>query len=553
MNLTMSSSLDGKANLIMSSSLDGKANLIIGQSLDVIVTITSSAGDLPQGTTGYINVNTDKNIIANISKVLLIPGSNPTTASAKIQLTVSDEAKPGNDITFNITTNFPNANKLDFTCKANNIDPQTLVLTVDNEFLDLPKTDTPPTGKPNCSQVLNKTYCTKVHTTVKDPNGNILSNLPVLISEILPDSLDKFLIYDSNTEKIITPTLINKHYQFYINSDKQGNIVFFLYSKMGLSASLNLVSMVNSVMLPPQTATTPVYALSSDIQMENYLWWPDILGFTSGNLISDGSENFLVSITKYDKAQRGDIIIFYLNGNERTNHVFTISDPDTQLDNYSIKLPYDMFESGKHYELSYLVILVGGSIEVSYRRSFTYMGGVIPKPDPDIKRTYDPCIVYTSLGLIPRIYIPENSYVNFDALRYYKYSQAPAGYKKTGLFIAIPISDTNTAQVPKHGVVKNVTVYIDTTSGGPDDMGKFQKSYPPKDQTIHTVTDGQTTYTYIIVQIPCEDIINYPPGNPGTISFDYEVLVDSATAFGEVWKGLIDTRTNAIAPCMEID
>ncbi|CCW31383.1 conserved hypothetical protein [Xenorhabdus nematophila F1] len=76
-------------------------------------------------------------------------------------------------------------------------------------------------------------------------------------------------------------------------------MIFYLYSQESLSVVLKLISMIEGV-TQPKPASSTIYAISNTLQSPNYLWMPEILGFWSGNLTSDGPETFLTKIDKYD-------------------------------------------------------------------------------------------------------------------------------------------------------------------------------------------------------------------------------------------------------------
>ncbi|OTA19144.1 inverse autotransporter beta-barrel domain-containing protein [Xenorhabdus beddingii] len=363
---------------LMDFSLRPDADLIKGQSFPLTIQLKSTSRitvSLPT-----IIFSQSKNITPPNGNIILYLSQDQLTATTTVMLTVNSNIKSGEKILFTVSTNVIDFTPQNFQCTPKDIDPETLVLTVDNKFLDLPSK--PPTSiNGPCPSTPGATYCTKVHTVIKDPDHQPLSGVPVLITDNMTGNLNKFLIFDVTSNQVVTPTADKGFGKIYINSDSSGNVVFYLYSLESLSAVLHLYSMIEGQdpTFYPMPATTPIYAISANLQSPNYLWWPEIYGLTSKTLISDGSEYFWVNIAKYDQASSGDIIIFYING-QPTDHIVNIRNPDKQLGNYAIKLPYGMFQHGEEISFSYIVIFIGGTIEISYKRKFTYMGEKIPNP-----------------------------------------------------------------------------------------------------------------------------------------------------------------------------
>ncbi|WP_038244480.1 hypothetical protein, partial [Xenorhabdus bovienii] len=392
-------------------SLSQSADLIIGQFFKITVGLISNEIISQSASVLFSNIN---NITVQTTPINFNISTDRKKAEAIVDISVKDTINDGDLITFNIDTNMAGFETGKFICTARKIDPESLVLTVDNQFLDLPTGPNDPSiiGS-SCTPNSGSTFCTKVHTILIDPHGKKLSGVPVLISENRTGNFDKFHIYDAEKKTQIEVKKFNDYDQIIINSDENGNVIFYLYSQESLSAVLNIISMIQGVTLS-YYATSSVYAISSNIQSLNYLRWPNIEGFWSGNLISHGPDKFKVMITRYDNAQNNDVIIFYVNG-KRTPYIININDVNEDLGKYSHELPYDIFEYGGQSAFSYVVVTLGGDIMPSYPTNLVYMGGAIPEPDPDVKRDYYPCIVYTSAGSV----IPENTFINYDSIRRY--------------------------------------------------------------------------------------------------------------------------------------
>ncbi|MDE9446428.1 hypothetical protein KKJ04_12635 [Xenorhabdus bovienii] len=533
------------AKELMTYSLSQNADLIIGQSFKITVGLISDNIISQSANILFSKIN---NIIVKTTPINFNISTGGKKAEAIVDIFVKDKINDGDPITFNIDTNMAGFETGKFICTARKLDPESLVLTVDNQFLDLPTGPNDPSiiGS-SCTSNPGSTFCTKVHTVLTDPNGKTLSGVPVLISENRSGNLDRFHIYDADKKIRIEIKKNNGFDQMVINSDKDGNIIFYLYSQESLSAILELISMIGGTTFT-QPATSAVYAISNNLSSSNYLRWPSIAGFWSGDLISRGSDKFKVMLDRYDNAKSGDIIIFYVNG-VRTEHIVSIGDPNSILGNYSIELPYDMFEYGVKSAFSYIVVTLGGAIEPSFSLPLVYMGGVTSKPDPDVKREYKPCIIHTSLGIKTNNIIEEYSLINYDGIRF---RQNGSHDPKKGLFMAIKVSDSEEGALPSNATVTQLNVYVDAPSGGPHKNGKFTNSYT---QSMSIFTDSETGGKYILFNVPCCDLVNFAPreesGGVGNISFDYVVLVDGKKKYGKIWQGFIDSRTNDQPPCHE--
>ncbi|CAM3211752.1 hypothetical protein XNC1_4529 [Xenorhabdus nematophila ATCC 19061] len=193
-----------------------------------------------------------------------------------------------------------------------------------------------------------------------------------------------------------------------------------------------------------------------------------------------------------------------------------------------------MFEYGKLSTFSYLVILLSGTVEVSYSIQLTYMGGVIYEPDPKVKRDYDPCIVYTSLYLNPEVethYIPQVTTISYDSIKNYLFNTARPN---TGLFVVILGSNDSKTNVPLGSKV-TLTVYVESENKN------FK--YSPKPQKMPTTLDNDG-YAKAVFHIDYDILVNvkdYPNRGSGNIWFDYEVSIEKEIKYGKIWTGYIST------------
>ncbi|CDG19839.1 conserved protein of unknown function [Xenorhabdus poinarii G6] len=211
----------------MDFSLNLDADLIKGQSFPLTITLKSTTAitmAIP-----IITFSNLKNIVTLNRDIALTFDENKLSATITVRLSVNSKIPPGDKIIFTVSTNVPGFEPVSFQCTPKDIDPETLILTVDNKYLDLPSTPPTATGGP-CPAKPGSTYCTKVHTVIKGSDHQPLSGVPVLITDNVAGNLNKFLIFDSTSNQVVTPTIDKGVDKLYINSDSSGNVAFYLYS-----------------------------------------------------------------------------------------------------------------------------------------------------------------------------------------------------------------------------------------------------------------------------------------------------------------------------------
>ncbi|MDE9519598.1 hypothetical protein KKJ17_18190 [Xenorhabdus bovienii] len=507
----------------MKYSLKKNADLIIGQSFLLTVNLQSNKSINKYSTISFSNV---KNIIAPLEPISLVLSSNDKKATVTVGLTVCSNIIENELITFNIDTTVADFESGSFQCTAKKIDIGSFSLTVDNNFLDM-------SSKPDYNDPPTSNLYAKVHTTIHDPNGNVLSGVPIFITENIPDTLSNFHIYDAEQNTRIYTQSVNNSEGIFINSDKSGKVIFYLYPQYSLSSVLELFSVLPGTtnMVP---ADLPIFVADREpADFFHSLRMPDIMNYSGGKLISyDGSPDFYVQIASYPKATSGDYILFFVKKGGDTDKYsqvfFRVNDPNIDLNTYSIKLPYSIFEKGISSEFSYTVIF-DGYTKVSQSLLLTYMGGAIYKPDPKVTRNYGRCIVYTSLG-IHEHYIPYGTEINYDSIKRYldnKYQP------NTGLFVQVLGGDNLEGKVPLGSDV-TLNIYVEAATGN------FLKSLT---QTMPEKVDISGVSS-LVFHIDYDTLVNiglYDIGTPGRIYFDYNFTIGIDAKYGQIWEGTIYT------------
>ncbi|MDC9597583.1 hypothetical protein [Xenorhabdus anantnagensis] len=508
-------------SLSMKFSLPNNTDLIIGQHLLFTVTLISDEIIKPNSTilfTKNININVPSDPVP----VKPLSDGNKKIATATVELVVSDSISEYSSISFNVEESISGFQTRSLKYTARTIDPQSLKLSVNPKILDMPtSSNDPPKG----------TIFSKVETIIQDKNGKPLSSVPVFITSSIQSSLEEVHIFYADDKKArINTQHIGNNEGVFIISDKYGNLVFYIYPQESLSLVINLFSLIpNSTQAI--SAQSPIFVIYDKYTNQNSpLQRPEIMNFWTGNLSSNGSQNFYVSIMNYDNAIPDDNVLFFVNGNY-IDYFFTIENPKKELGSYFIKLPYYIFNYYEKSELSYIIVNKKGDALVSEPLILTYMGGAIYQPSQNVEREYDPCIVYTSLGVNPDNIIPNNNDIDYDAIKYYEGNNST---QNTGLFVEILGGDKSKGKIPLNSHVK-LNIYI---SGG--NKG-FIKSFTGR---MPAIINSKTQLASLMIHIPYEEIVNIQPyydNSSGTIYFDYEFSINETVSYGKIWFGSIDT------------
>ncbi|MDC9612759.1 hypothetical protein PSI19_02450 [Xenorhabdus khoisanae] len=511
-------SLINKSSLVTSVAQD--AYLIIGQYFVLTLTLTSdkNINDTLQVIFNK-NINIDRTTTDDLIFTKIKGQKDKYTCD--IMLSVNSNLQEKDTITFdiNLSETIDGVSQLHFKCTATLINPDSLGLSFTEVFLDTPNENNK-----------NTKIKTKVFTTLIDKHGNKLPNVPIYIDSSISKNLASCTIHDSTDEIPISMKKINAYDGLFIQSDSEGNVAFYIYPEQSLSMILILRASIIGVFdfIP---ATSPLFIVNADKPNPmDSLREPDILGGFPGPLTSDtGESNFYVSIDNYEGNEAGDYILFFTKKlqdikSEYCGHYVRVGDTSTELGQgvYSYTLPYYIFDIGVSYEFSYKVIFGKGTgSKASLAIPVTYMGGAKYYP-PKVKREYDSCKVYTSLG-VGVAEIPSDTVIGYDNIK--KYLDNP--HKDTGLFIEIDGANNQKGKVP---LGYNVTLNMYINASGYSVQKSWTQLMPT---TVNS--DNIAVWSY---NIPYDLLV----GLEGNVYFDYEFNIGNDKLYGEIWKSQIDTR-----------
>ncbi|MDX7987300.1 hypothetical protein FE392_08140 [Xenorhabdus sp. 12] len=522
--------MPNKNNKIDIGILDN-ADLIIGQYVSFMVTLTSDQIILPAKNI-KINNNHSNNIKFDEMDLALNYGPDAKTATAKLGFTVLKEAnnntvKDGSPITFEVDTDASGFTPKKFAGKANEIDENSLLLFIDKTFLQV---------FPDGSK---SPYTTAIYTTLKNKNTQRpLAGTPIYITSLSDHKMKDFIFKDAENNREIHIEKVGKNEGIFVSSDSKGSVKFYLHPKLSLVDILELrVIVLNTIY---ESYSKKIYVANySNPGYMNAIGTPNILGYDPTGISADkGLSYFRTSIDNNDNELKiGDMILFFVNGNF-TGHAISIDDPKNQLGNYSIKLPYSIFEQNVLSKFSYTVIKPTGDALYSDSLPVNYLGGIPYEPDPAVKRKYNPCIVHSSLGVGIDNIIQSGSgnYVSFGAIMNYP------GYKYNGLFVEIPRSNVYDPVAITNPVPLNITeitlnMYINSENKN------FQKSYT-NHMFLNDIGDLGTNNTgankdSIFFHIPYKDVVDV--SGIGNISFDYQFNQSEELEYGLSWNAKIET------------
>ncbi|MCP9269400.1 hypothetical protein M5U04_15220 [Xenorhabdus sp. XENO-1] len=520
----------------MEISINKKADLVIGQSVSFIVTLNSDQSILTNKTVTIKNVSKNIKFDQN-NPIPLIYTDGNKKASAQLSFTVEDPSggavQDGSDINFDVYTDAVTSEGdftfVPFTGKANEIDENSLSLFVEQSFLQIPLDG----GKPKY---------TSIYTVLKNKNTQkALVGTPVFITSQQHNKMEEFSFKNETNTVPLFLEKVGHNKGLTITSNKNGLVKFYLYPKTTLVSVVSLWSYILSDVVNIRSeADKLIYIINySEPTFFNSIGTPDILGYSPrGIYANSGLSYFMVSISSYDQASSGDIILFFVKDLDTkitnfTGYSVIIEDLKSQLDQYSITLPYSIFEQqAKPYEFSYIVVKKGGDALYSETLPVTYLGGVPYEPKSQVTRSYNLCIVHPSTGVDSDVFIPADNNIGYENIKKFP------GQKNGGLYIEIVRSDTKAADGQLSPVpldIEDITLnmYINSDNKG------FSKSYSTPISL--TDVDGKVTKNSIYFLIPYHDIVGVKWR--GNISFDYQLFKDEVLQYSAVWNGYIGTES----------
>ncbi|PHM53940.1 hypothetical protein [Xenorhabdus sp. KK7.4] len=508
----------------MDISINKNADLVIGQHVSFTVTLSS---DKPISLAANITIsNKTPNIQFDQPSANLGYDSTFKHASAKLGFTVLEGTTDNSEIKFNVDTTATSGgvafSSVLFQGTANEIDKNSLSLSILNPFLKTVLPETGPVSETNNS--------TPITATLKSISGKLLTYTPVFITSTVLHKMNDFKFKQADKQTDITPEKIGHNEGLILTSDKKGEVKFYLYPKLSEIEILTLRTIIlNDVADVP--AKQIIYVVNyKDPGYMDSIGYPTIDGFTIGNLSSPGMKDFSTTVSSYDQKDITDRILFFVNG-DYTGHSVSAE----QINN-PIYLPYSIFKENESSQFSYIAVKTGGDVLYSEVLTLNYIGGTPYEPDPGVKRKFNPCIVHTSLGVGPDNILQPGlgNYINYGAIMKYP------GYTHRGIFIEIARSDSKfinlpegTKAVPLDISDITLTMYINS------DGNSFQKPYAQQIKLADIGGPEPDNKNSIFFHVPYDDIVNIH-GN-GYVYFDYQFYQGDKLEYGAIWNSSIET------------
>lgn len=499
-------------NTMIFSLPDNNGNLIIGQSFLFTVTLLSDNNIDDDSTITFYN---NKNITVPSDTITLTLDNDKKKAVATVTLTVSNTISENEKISFSVKTSSNGIQPQTLQYTARTIDSSSLELKVNNIFLTMPITF-------DDSQI--GSISTKVNTTIRDNNGNVLSGVPVFIKNNDINDLEERYIYTDNKNIKIDIHKFGQYSGIFVNSNEKGQIEFNIAPKKSLSLIIQLSSII-----PSSTdfifSQNPIFVVVDNIKDNRQPL--EIITATDGNLKSEGENKFWVDMSPCNDYEIGDFVLFFVN--EEYKYYTRIIDEGEHRNPCLMKLPYAIFQKNELSLLSYLVIKPSGTISAkSSPVDITYRGKP-NNPWTDVDRIYEPCKVYTSFNEV----IEQDGGINNQ-----KISNHVKNPDDAGLFVTITGTNDNSDNTKvKLGSKIILTLYINASNKTTKQVFNGDMPYQPDEAGGKTAT--------LKFNIPY-DLLNNNlafPYHDGEIFFDYQVGNDNDrdVTYGGIWSGHIVT------------
>ncbi|MDE9429763.1 hypothetical protein [Xenorhabdus bovienii] len=402
-----------------------------------------------------------------------------------------------------------------------------LRLSVDTPFL--------PFSPPSNNQ--SEKIFTKVTAIVKDVYGKSVSGIKVFISDESVGNLKKVKIFDSDQTKEINVVQQGGIEGFFVETDRSGNILFFIYPFKAESVRMKLFSQVIGSTDPVIAKDIIYIANNIPENMQADFIQPEIFDYSYGDLKSPGKKDFMVKIVPYNNVANGDSILFFVN-NQYTRHSIQIHD-ESDLGSYSIPLPYAIFLENKLSRFFYVVIRASGDMVASKSQTLDilYKGNEYNEPWTDVDRIYESCKVYSSYGVFDNSLIEQYDLISNNTIS--KYLENP---NHEGLFIqVIGTNDPNDTKKVPLGSQVTLNLYINSKTE------IVTKSYTKE---MSNFPDTQGGNTAILTFGISHEVLKYKEAyvdKPAKVFFDYQIGSDSDhdATYGKIWPGYIDTNLDS--------
>ncbi|PHM23482.1 hypothetical protein [Xenorhabdus ehlersii] len=266
------------------------------------------------------------------------------------------------------------------------IDERSISIYFEKEFLQILDYDsTPPNGD-----------CIKAIALVRNKEGKPLPNVSVDILEKENSYFGLVSIYHSDKEKLVEIKNISSGQKYFsITSDKNGELIFYIYPKKSTSVIFQVDSMVLDI-TDRISSKNKVYIV--DNNKEDLNLPPLVISEDNSSLLVDPNSNvFNVLIQNYPGAKRNDTILFFIN-KQYAQKLFFVQEVNKLGNDSYVIFPYNMFKVNELANFSYTVVDKLRTVRSSYPQGIIYPGGGYNQPIDNLTRIYDSCIVYNSYG-----------------------------------------------------------------------------------------------------------------------------------------------------------
>jgi hypothetical protein len=500
--------------------LSDNSILISGQRL--FLTITLSGGINAFKNTDTMTIVPEGNWIEIIeggtSAVVIDPVDNKIATIKGIVVKINENIV--NTLqAFTVTTTNEGYSAQQFNYHITDLDVDSLVLTSDKFYIKTPSAENIPN--------LNNKNRARLSTIVKNKKGVGIPNLNITISSADKESLTKLIFMDRNGHILKTNTNNSvKYEQLTLTTSSDGSLVFYAFPQEKKSLVLNFYTEAEGLSDVHQSIN-PLFVFNQDVDdIGEHLYAPSILELEGGILTSQQDNDlFNVKIPSYHNAKITDFLLFFVNG-KPTDNYYKISNLKN-LDNYSYKLPYQIFPIENNNSFGY-IIANSASIRYSNGLSVTYNGGSTNRPESNKKRPLSAPNIYSSYGIdsLSNL-VQQYSYINCSIISDY--------IQNGGIALYVEIdADSNDPHKVSPGDIVTVVIYINSAN-----KGSVKVFYTV---TIPDAVGGNISKG--ILPIPVSLINNnesYQSGRAGNIYFEYYKGDVGNKQYSQYWGGFIDT------------
>ncbi|WFQ80369.1 hypothetical protein PXH59_04215 [Xenorhabdus sp. SF857] len=392
------------------------------------------------------------------------------------------------------------------------IDEESISIYFEKEFFQVLDYDNaPPHGD-----------CIKAVALIRDKEGKPLPNVSVDILEKDNAYFELVGIYHSDKEKPVKIKKFSSDQKYFsITSDKNGNLVFYIYPKKSTSVIFQVYSMMVGV-TDRMSSKNKVYII--DNNKEDLNLSPLGIGEDNGSLQVDPNLNaFNVLIPNYPDAKRDDTILFFIN-KQYVKKSFLVQKVDELGNDSYMTFPYNIFKVNEIADFSYTVVDNFGSARSSYPQGITYPGGGYNQPIDDLTRIYDSCIVYNSYG-----YNDDKNIVR-DSIHEKDIDNKCNNPYHEALFVKmVGTSDYKDKTKVPLGAEVTLNLYINNY---PNTI------YQSKVRAMPTQPDNNGNTVPLLFGIPFSNVSHIENGD---IYLDFQVNYYGDISYGKIWRANVYT------------